>query len=50
MSKVKCSVCSCLYNNDYLCDAKVIEVKNCHCHGTDAKECEQTECSTFKMK
>ena len=49
-NKIKCGVCSCVYNKDHLCEAAEIEVKNCHCHGQDAKQCDQTECGTFKMR
>ncbi len=48
--KIKCGVCSCFYNNEHVCEAHEIEVKNCGCHGKEAATCEQTECGTFKKK
>lgn len=48
MSKIKCSVLECQYNQDVLCDAPMIQVN--HCGTKHPKESEQTQCDTFKPK
>lgn len=48
MSKVKCMVEECHYNDSYLCDAGEIEVRSCGT--TSVQQPEQTECRTFRVK
>lgn len=45
---VKCSVDSCQYYCDGLCEASCIKVGTCHCK--EAHETDQTSCDTFKCK
>jgi len=48
MSKIKCTVDQCVYNNCHYCDAGQIEV-TC-CGTTQAQCCDQTECRTFQKR
>lgn len=45
---VKCSVDSCQYYCDGLCEASCIKVGTCHCK--EAHDVDQTSCDTFKCK
>lgn len=48
MSKVKCMVEECVYNDSYYCDASEIEVCSC---GTNHVNCaDETACRTFREK
>lgn len=45
---VNCHVESCKYQSNGCCQAKCIQVNNCHCQS--AKELSQTACDTFELK
>lgn len=48
MSKVKCLVQECKYNNSYLCDANEIEVRSCG--SANVSTADQTACETFATR
>ena len=48
MSRVKCLVEECHYNDSNLCDASEIEVVSCG--SSDVKRSDQTECRTFRTR
>lgn len=45
---VKCNVSTCLYNDSHKCQANTISVTKCNC--SHAKNENETECETFKLK
>ena len=48
MSKIKCLVEECKYNNNCNCDASAIEVRSCGCKAVSCPD--ETACETFEHK
>lgn len=42
---IDCEAVKCVYNNNYRCHAKHVDIKGC-----GASDCKQTLCSTFKER
>lgn len=48
MSKIKCLVEECKYNNNCNCDANAIEVRSCGCKAVSCPD--ETACETFEHR